>query len=124
MTAIDWIHLLLLGGLLGTLGQGIRVVAGLKKVNDQAVRDGTPFAQVFETSTLLVSLLIGFIAGALAIIGITSGQEALKVSKDLAITLIAAGYAGTDFIEGFIKKYLPAAGNRGARPAGETPAVG
>ena len=124
MTAIDWIHLLLLGGLLGTLGQGIRVVAGLKKVNDQAVRDGTPFAQLFQTSTLLLSLLIGFIAGALAIIGITSGQEALKVSKDLAITLIAAGYAGTDFIEGFIKKYLPAAANRGAKPAGETPAVG
>jgi len=124
MTAIDWIHLLLLGGLLGTLGQGIRVVPGLKKVNDQAVRDGTPFAQLFQTSTLLLSLLIGFIAGALAIIGITSGQEAFKVSKDLAITLIAAGYAGTDFIEGFIKKYLPAAANRGAKPAGETPAVG
>ena len=124
MTAVDWIHLLLLGGLLGMLGQGIRVVAGLKKVNDQAVREGTPFAQLFKASALLVSLLIGFVAGALAIVGITSGQEAFKISKDLALALIAAGYAGTDFIEGFIKKYLPAASRQADKPAGETPAAG
>jgi hypothetical protein len=34
-SAADWINLILLGGLLGAVGQGIRVVVGLKKVNDQ-----------------------------------------------------------------------------------------
>jgi hypothetical protein len=124
MSALDWIHLLLLGGLLGALGQGVRAVAGLKKVNDRAARDGKPFAQLFEASTLLLSLLIGFIAGALAILGMTSGLEGTTIGRDLAITLIGAGYAGTDFIEAFIKKYLPAARGLAEGPAGEPPAVG
>lgn len=124
MSALDWIHLLLLGGLLGALGQGVRAVAGLKKVHDRAARDGRPFAQLFEASTLLVSLLIGFIAGALAIMGMTSGLERTTIGRDLAITLVAAGYAGTDFIEAFIKKHLPAARGLAEGPAAEPPAVG
>jgi hypothetical protein len=63
---------------------------------------------MFQGSALGISLLIGFIAGALAMIGISESFEAAKPSKELIVTLLGAGYAGTDFIEGFIKKYMPA----------------
>ena len=90
------------------IGQGIRVVAGLKKVNDQASAEGKSFGSLFETSKLFLSLLIGFIAGALAIIGVTGSAGDVNPTKELIVTIIGAGYAGTDFIEGFIKKNLPA----------------
>ena len=129
MTTGDWITQLMFGGILGMLGQAIRVVAGLKKVNDQSVRDGKPFGELFDVGTLVVSLLIGFLAGALAVIGMSDGKEVLTPGKELIITLLGTGYAGTDFIEGFVKKYLPSAdaGDKsGAAPAStpEQPAVG
>jgi hypothetical protein len=40
MSVTDWINVLLLGGMLGALGQGVRAVIGLKKVNDQAALEG------------------------------------------------------------------------------------
>ena len=109
MGASDWVLTLILGGILGMIGQGIRVVAGLKKVNDRASAEGKNFRSLFETSTMALSLLIGFIAGTLAIIGVTGTTEVATPSKELIVTIIGAGYAGTDFIEGFIKKSLPAA---------------
>lgn len=112
MGATDWVSILILGGILGMIGQGIRVVAGLKKVNDRALAEGKRFGLLFDSSTLALSLLIGFIAGALAIIGMTGGTETVNpanaLTKDIIVTIIGAGYAGTDFIEGFIKKSLPA----------------
>ncbi len=109
MGATDWVLTLILGGILGMIGQGIRVVAGLKKVNDQASAEGKSFGVLFQSSTLALSLLIGFIAGTLAIIGVTGGEVTVNPSKELIVTIIGAGYAGTDFIEGFVKKNLPAA---------------
>jgi hypothetical protein len=108
MGATDWVITLILGGILGMIGQGIRVIAGLKKVNDQASAVGMSFGTFFEGNKLALSLLIGFIAGTLAIIGVTSSMESIKPSRELIVTIIGAGYAGTDFIEGFIKKSLPA----------------
>lgn len=111
MGATDWVSILILGGILGMIGQGIRVVAGLKKVNDRALAEGKSFGLLFDSSTLALSLLIGFIAGALAIIGMTGGTETVipanALTKDIIVTIIGAGYAGTDFIEGFVKKSLP-----------------
>lgn len=109
MGVTDWIQVLLLGGMLGALGQGVRAVIGLKKVNDQAALEGRQMADLIEANTLIISLLIGFIAGALAIVGIVDTSAPMAPDKELIITLLGAGYAGTDFIEGFIKKYLPAA---------------
>ena len=109
MGTTDWVLSLILGGILGMIGQGIRVVAGLKKVNDQASAEGKTFGSLFQSSTLGLSLLIGFIAGALAIIGVTGNAGSPNLTKELIVTIIGAGYAGTDFIEGFIKKSLPAA---------------
>jgi hypothetical protein len=109
MSVTDWINVLLLGGMLGALGQGVRAVIGLKKVNDQAALEGRKMKDMVEASTLIISLLIGFIAGALAIIGIVDTSAPVAPDKELVLTLLGAGYAGTDLIEGFIKKYLPAA---------------
>ena len=107
MDAADWIIALVLGGILGMIGQGIRVVVGLKKINDQASKTNQAFSEIFQGSVLAISLLIGFIAGALAMIGVSCNLVEARPSKELILTLIAAGYAGTDFIEGFIRKYLP-----------------
>lgn len=128
MGVTDWVLTLILGGILGMIGQGIRVIAGLKKVNDQASAEGKSFGSLFQSSTLALSLLIGFIAGTLAIIGVTGSTEVTNPSKELIVTIIGAGYAGTDFIEGFIKKSLPAA-QRGTQVVTKTddleqPAVG
>lgn len=121
MTATDWIAQLLLGGLLGTLGQGVRTISGLKKVHDQAAQQSKNFGELFELSSLLISLLIGFIAGALAILALGTAQgdfDSSGLDRKTIFALLAAGYAGTDFIEAFMKKYLPDQG--AAKPAGES----
>lgn len=125
MTTEQWILQLLLGGILGMVGQGLRVVAGLKKMNDQGVRDNKTFSEMFQTSAMLSSLMIGFIAGAVAVIVSVDVAKAAAASyatdKTTIVTLITAGYAGTDFIEGFVKKYLPGGGDGGG--GGTTPTV-
>jgi putative chitinase len=102
---------LLLGGLLGVTGQGIRVVIGLKKQSDQAQLAGTTLRATFDAKRLSTSLLIGFVAGVLAMIGFTDFDKAMNGAagsvKETILGIIAAGYAGTDFIEGFISKYMP-----------------
>ena len=94
---------ILLGGVLGMVGQGARVIVGLKKLNDEAVATGRQFTGEFHANKLIVSLLIGFVAGVLAIIG-GVGLESELVSKEAMMAIIASGYAGADFIEGFMKK--------------------
>ncbi|NOS97048.1 MAG: hypothetical protein HOP25_01065 [Methylotenera sp.] len=105
MTAEQLLNMLLVGGLLGMTGQGIRVIAGLKKVHDVASLKGEKFANHFDTSTLLISLLIGFMAGVLAIIALNSNSDASDLRPHIP-TLLGAGYAGADFIEAFIKRSL------------------
>ena len=107
MTATEWITGLLLGGLLGMLGQGIRIIVGLKKLNDEASVEGSSFSSKFQGNRLGLSLLIGFIAGGLAVIGFAETPGFKTPSREMIVTLLGAGYAGTDFIEGFIQKYLP-----------------
>jgi len=119
LTASAWLVLIALGGLMGMLGQGIRVIVGLKKAQDLAHQQGKTLAEKFEPSTLLVSLLIGFIAGALASLALSKVNE--TISPQLLIGFMGAGYAGTDFIEGFIRKYLP--GQTPEEPRGEAAAA-
>jgi hypothetical protein len=101
----------LLGGLLGMIGQSIRIIVGLKKTYDTSQQQNIPVKDVFDTRQLLISLLIGFVAGCLiTLLKFNFGsQDPLIWSRDLTIEVIAVGYAGTDFIEGFMKKYLPPA---------------
>lgn len=90
-----------LGAFLGLAGQAARVVVGIKKKYDKSSNNGKQ--EWFNTQQLAVSLLIGSIAGTLGAITLI-GEE---ITKQTLLTLIAFGYAGADFIEGFMKKKLP-----------------
>ena len=116
MTANEWVMQFLVGGLFGTLGQAIRVVVGLKKLNETAVREKRPFGDDFSPSLLAVSLLIGFVAG---VLGMLSTDVSLKaITRENVLLLVGVGYAGADFIEGFMKKQLP--GGTGKVPVRES----
>lgn len=102
---------LILCGLLGLIGQGIRVVVGLKKLKEEASTQATDTASAksifngqFDARQLWLSLLIGFITGCLASFG---HDDDADFSREARLAIVAAGYAGTDFIEGFFKKILP-----------------
>ena len=108
-TALGYI---LLGGLLGAIGQGIRVVVGLKKQMDEASKatsgpDGAQgkkdWQNWFDPQQLMVSLAIAFVVGGIA--GTLASLQSLgqDVTKEYMISIITVGYAGTDFIEGFMK---------------------
>lgn len=97
-------------GLLGLVGQGIRVIIGLKKLQEEAESEAGSapqtkmvYDQKFDARQLWLSLLIGFIAGCLA----NLVREEGEIGKEVQAAMIAAGYAGTDFIEGVLKKVLP-----------------
>ena len=116
---------LLLYGLLGLIGQGIRVIIGLKKLNEDAKdtvavqtammpptttdlkqAEKVAFDDKFDVRKLWLSLFIGFVAGCL--VCISSGKDVTTPNGPEAIlAVLAAGYAGTDFIEGIFKKLLP-----------------
>jgi predicted chitinase len=101
---------LLLCGLMGLLGQGIRAAVGLKSSSR------LPSAQAdqqtaFSAAYFVLSLMIGFIAGVVAglVIGV---QKLLTIDpSDLKILLgiVASGYAGADFIENSLSIVIPAA---------------
>src|SRR5580698_11410069 len=100
---------ILTGGLMGIIGQGLRIIVGMKKLNDDAKDQLVKVKSIFDEGRLMISLLIGFCAGSLAMISISTFSPDFFSSntKQNLLSLIAAGYSGTDFIEGFIKKYLP-----------------
>jgi len=85
MTRIDWIHLLLLGGLLGMLGQGIRVVAELKKCQRSSRAGMGPRRRtvVQGQRASREPPHRGSSPVRAAIIGSPTRQEALKIGKDL-----------------------------------------
>ncbi|WP_419700290.1 hypothetical protein [Mucilaginibacter sp. NFX135] len=94
------INLIFTGGLLGVLGQGIRILAGLKKLSNSNVANtvtGEPTNE-FSASRLLISIFIGFVAGAIALL-IKSNLKPVETDAALVTTIIAAGYSGADFIE-------------------------
>jgi len=97
----------LLAAFLGVVGQLVRVVVGLKKEGDLAGATNQTLKQRFDSQQLLTSLgiavAVGAIAGALAGIQNTTGTPDTRT----LLGFIAAGYAGTDFIEGLMKKELP-----------------
>jgi hypothetical protein len=106
MTPVQLLSAILIAGLLGMLGQGIRAVAGLKKMNDDATANGASSADLFNAARLLVTLMVGFlagVAGALAIgIGkLTDGSLTAANATEILLSIAAAGYAGTDFLEAF-----------------------
>src|SRR5215471_16557243 len=104
-TAMAAIQGLGLGAILGATGQGIRVIVGLKKAAESAQATGSSLKQVFNGARLLVSLLIGAIAGVLAALPFISHAE--TITYQTLSSLFGAGYAGSDFIEGFMCRAVP-----------------
>jgi predicted chitinase len=109
---------LLLCGLMGLLGQGIRAAVGLKSASR------LPTAQAdqqtaFSAAYFVLSLMIGFIAGIVA--GLVVGVQKLVTidPSDMKVLLgiAASGYAGADFIENSLSIVIPAANP----PAGQGP---
>ena len=100
---------LLTGGLLGLVGQMLRFLVGYKKLNDTAAKNGKSVSDMFQTSRFVISLVIGFVAGIIGVVSLSEFKESIFSAnvKETVLTLIGIGYAGTDFIEGFIKKYIP-----------------
>lgn len=92
-----------LGAVLGVLGQGARVIVGLKKEFDEAAVSKKSMQEWFDLRELMLSLVIGAIAGGLGAV-VLFGKA---VDKQLLLSLMAAGYAGTDFIEGMMKTRVP-----------------
>jgi len=105
------IEIILLGGLMGLFGQGIRAVVGLKTMVDEANQKGVSQNELFDAARLLISLVIGFLAGIAATLAL-GFDKFDTIQMSLLLGIAAAGYSGTDFIEGFISQYLP-----GGKPA-------
>jgi hypothetical protein len=89
-----------LAGLLGMVGQVVRSIAGLKKMNDQA-QDVN--AALFSVARLVISLIIGFVAGVCAMfaLGLSKFNSFDSGSTQTLLGIASAGYVGTDFIEAF-----------------------
>jgi hypothetical protein len=108
-SAYQWLQLLSLGGVAGMLGQGARTVIGFKKLHDASSTADSDLAAMVQVHRLIVSLAIGFIAGALGAATTISTAQALDaISLQQVLALAAIGYAGTDAIEGIISRVAPA----------------
>jgi hypothetical protein len=117
-SVLVWLQIIALGGVMGAIGQGVRTVVGFKKLSDAASGKGSVgVPDLISAERLFVPLAIGFIGGALA--GASTITDIAAVSGQQMLALVAAGYAGADFIEGFMTRIAPAADV----PAGE-PGVG
>ena len=68
---------------------------------------GALFSAQFSASRLYTSLLIGFLAGALTAFFLSEPTLKLVLTKQVLIGLMAAGYAGTDTLEGLANKFMP-----------------
>ena len=106
---------LVLCGLLGSLGQGIRAAIGLK--NAGLLQPKKPDQQSeFDAGYFLVSMMIGFIAGMVS--GLIIGLDKLLVidpfNTKILLGIVVSGYAGADFIENSMSRVLPGLGNSSA----------
>ena len=109
LNASQWLTLVSFGALLGAVGQLLRVIPGLKKLNDESQTTGADARTAFSPAKLIVSVLIGALAGVLGAISLgIKPDDALN--SGVIVQLMAIGYAGSDFIEGFMQKHLPGSG--------------
>ena len=109
MTITDIINNVLAGGLLGSLGQGIRLAVGLKKLNAENTKNQSDnvATEPISSGRMILSVFIGFIAGAIGML--VKGSSLAKdgdFSTESIVTIIAIGYSGADFIEGVFNTYL------------------
>jgi putative chitinase len=106
--------ILLLGGLMGLVGQGARTIVGLKKMYDTLLASAPSESDLFDASRLVVSLIIGFIAGVVTTIPLLGKLAAGNDPTPILLAIAAAGYVGTDAIESFMTRIVPTAGTNPA----------
>jgi hypothetical protein len=106
-TTADWAIFLLSSGGMGMTGQLVRAIAGTKKINDKATGMEVKFADVFDWPKFLMSLTTGFVAGVIAGLSLNPDGGSNSTNSHFWLGVLAAGYAGADFIEAFLKKSLP-----------------
>jgi hypothetical protein len=113
-----WLLAIGVGALFGALGQLIRTIPGTYKRWQGA--GGVP-SEPFSVQVLLMSVVLGAVAGMLAALFVVGDLVAPKVGFSPLLGLMAAGYAGADFIEGFAGRWMrqgtPAAAGFGAPAA-------
>jgi hypothetical protein len=103
MNASETLVYIVLGIILGIVGQSVRAIVGVKKSSDEASFSEKAFKDWFEIKRLIFSLIIGGTAGALGAIY----QLGAPIDKQFLLAIVASGYAGADFIEGFMKTKTP-----------------
>lgn len=104
------LQLIAIGVIAGAFGQGLRAIVGIKKASDEAAAGGSTLrSEGLDTSRLIFSIFIGAIAGGIGIFTITGFRaDALtNITAEMFFGVVAIGYAGTDFIEGFVRTQLP-----------------
>ncbi|MBI3677962.1 MAG: glycoside hydrolase family 19 protein [Proteobacteria bacterium] len=99
VSGADALNALLLCGMMGVLGQGVRAAVGLKGSNPNM---GAPNPQsAFSAAYFALSLMIGFIAGVGAglLLGLQNFTHVNLADVKSLLGIAASGYAGADFIE-------------------------
>ena len=110
---------LVLAGLLGMIGQAVRAIVGLKKMNDDALSGGVSANDLFIASRLVTSEIIGFVVGVVTAFSLDIDRLVGNVtSLQFLLGIVAAGYAGTDIIEGFARRLGGTGGGATAPGAG------
>lgn len=108
MNAAEWIDYLGLALMLGVAGQLARFTVGMKKLHDKAADDGKKVP--FDNRKFWLSIVLGGLAGLLAAVGIWEPDKA-TLDREFLLMIMAAGYAGSDFVEGIIERGLNKLGN-------------
>ena len=106
MDAMQTLTFVALGGLLGAAGQGVRAVIGIKKEINDPKNAGKTVKEWFDAKELVISFILGAIAGILA--AVLQYAPDVHPAKNLLLGFLGAGYAGADFIGGVMQKWLPA----------------
>jgi hypothetical protein len=119
-TPAEWMAVLGLGVVLGAAGQMIRAIAGLKKASESAAAQHKTLSDCLSPSRLVVSLMIGAVAGLLGAIAL--GLDPTRpMDADKLMALLGFGYAGADFIDAFMAKAAPGTAGSAEPPPANAP---
>ena len=113
---------LLLCGLMGLVGQGIRAAVGLKS----AMGAGATQQTTFNAAYFFLSMMIGFVAGIVAglVIGLSNLTKINLADMKVLLGIAASGYAGADFIENAFSIIIPNAQTAPLKPSSPAVATG
>ena len=104
LTSGQVLSALVLAGLFGMVGQTVRAIVGLKKMNDDAAATGVSASDLFIASRLVTSEIIGFVVGIITALSLDINKLVTITDFQLFLGIAAAGYAGTDVVEAFARR--------------------